>query len=347
MTAGFQLVKRESIPSIRTVEQNGTAHSIGEYRDFRWNQDLRNFLEHASQFSISWAVLPHGEVLKAHVHPIQSMMVIYAGTGEVFGDLCRPLSAGEVLVVPAGCSHGFRGGPEGLHALTIQLGRGFYTNPDKPRISFLDEENSLKPLLVLNEKRLRQFAKSPIFDLLTDGTFEDLNKRRAYLSATQIWLDGISAVLVARQAGCANSHYEPAFMKQLQQELNSKFINGSPNNYREGGAPIRDALMEAFTGWFAYQMYVLDDVEKAAITYLVLERAKRALLKRAAPALEQYVGSAYFKAAAETEDPLSIGTDLLRNESPKTYVRLRRVIEESWDMIGAMSNRVVTLTQSA
>src|SRR4051812_25496464 len=153
MDSPSTLVKREEVPAIHTVEQDGETHVIGEFRDFRWNDALRKFLEHAKEFSVSWAVLRHREVLKAHVHPIQSMMVVYAGAGEVFGDLCRPLRGGDVLVVPAGCSHGFVGGIESMCAVTIQLGRGFYTNPNKPRISFVDDENSLQALVAYNQKR--------------------------------------------------------------------------------------------------------------------------------------------------------------------------------------------------
>lgn len=347
MNGQFDVVKREAIPSIHTVDQNGEVHVIGEFRDFRWNAELQKFLQNATAFSVSWAVLRHREVLKAHVHPIQSMMVIYAGAGEVFGDLCRPLNAGEVLVVPAGCSHGFIGGPESMCAVTIQLGRGFYTNPDKPRISFVDDENSLQALVSYNEKRLGQFAKRPIFELLADDTLKLPQKRRAFLSAIQIWLDGQLAMLIERQSGCQNSRYAPAFLRHLQQELNSKFTNGSPSNYRTGGALMRDARMEAFTAWFAYQMSILDDAEKAAVVHFVVEGGTRQILQRAAPVLEDYVGTEYFKGAARSDEHIAVGMELLRKESPKAYTRLRQIVGEAWDMMGAMTDRVVEIARSA
>lgn len=179
--AEFQIVKRRDMPSIQSIDKDGVEHGLGDFRDFRWCEPLRAFMPDITDFSLSWAMLAHGEVLKAHTHPIQSMMVIYAGAGEVFGDLCRPLNEGDVLVVPPGCSHGFVGGPPGLYAVTVQLGQGFYTDREKaPRIAFVDSEPSLKALLSYNGQRCREFAEHRIFEILKDGTLRDARKCEAF-----------------------------------------------------------------------------------------------------------------------------------------------------------------------
>src|SRR5262245_52762286 len=110
MERTIQIVSRDAIPSIHEVNQGNDVHLLGELRDFRWSEPLRAFMPDASEFSVSWVGLVDGEVLQPHVHPIQSLMVVYSGSGEVMGDLCRPLSAGDIVVVPAGCVHGFVGG---------------------------------------------------------------------------------------------------------------------------------------------------------------------------------------------------------------------------------------------
>src|SRR5687768_13892742 len=109
----IQIVKRDTIPPITTVEEGGELHHLGELRDFSWSEPLRSFMGAGSGFSASWVQLAHREVLEAHTHPVLSMMVFYAGKGELIGDLCQPLEGDEVVVVPPGCQHGFIGGPPG------------------------------------------------------------------------------------------------------------------------------------------------------------------------------------------------------------------------------------------
>jgi quercetin dioxygenase-like cupin family protein len=139
MNDEMQVVKRETIPPITSVEHDGQVHVLGELRDFRWSERLREFMPDPEQLSVSWVVLQCGETLEAHVHPIQSMMVVYQGSGEMLGDLERAISQGDVIVVPAGQRHGFTGGASGLYALSIQFGASLYTTPERPRVVFADD----------------------------------------------------------------------------------------------------------------------------------------------------------------------------------------------------------------
>jgi quercetin dioxygenase-like cupin family protein len=140
MDDAMRVVKRDTIPPIRTVEHDGEVHVLGELRDFRWSERLRAFMPDPEQFSVSWVVLQCGETLETHVHPIQSMMVVYRGSGAMLGDLERAVAQGDVIVVPAGRRHGFTGGSGGLYALSIQFGAGLYTTPERPRVVFADHE---------------------------------------------------------------------------------------------------------------------------------------------------------------------------------------------------------------
>src|SRR5687767_1068807 len=153
----IQVVSRNAIPPIQSVEQDGVVHQLGELRDFRWNALLRDFMPASSGFSVSWVRLGYREVLEPHVHPIQSMMVFYAGSGTILGDLERSVAKDDVVIVPAGCKHGFIGGPNGLQALSIQFGEGLYTTPEKPRVEFVDPENSVNGLLAYNQRRIEEF----------------------------------------------------------------------------------------------------------------------------------------------------------------------------------------------
>jgi mannose-6-phosphate isomerase-like protein (cupin superfamily) len=266
----FQIVKRTDIPAIRSVEKQGEAHGLGEFRDFRWHEALRAFMPAISEFSLSWALLPFEDVLEAHTHPIQSMMVIAAGSGEVFGDLCGPLKEGDVLVVPAGCSHGFRGGPEGMRVVTVQLGQGFYTDRKEPRIAFVDAEPSLKALLAFNATRVAEFNQSSIFELLADGALEQPGKKRRFLDLVNVWLDGTETLRASRRATSRNPDYAPDDAPQW-----------SAARGRE--TRVHDSVLQAMVAWFDYQMFVLDDVEKAAIAELVVKRSVSAFCRRMSP----------------------------------------------------------------
>src|SRR3954471_12839779 len=129
MDREIRIINREVIPLIQEVEQGGGVHELGELRDFRWSEQLRAFMPDAAEFSISWVQLDPDEILEPHTHPIQTMLVISGGSGKVIGDLRLPLKKGDIVVVPAGCAHGFVGGPERLSGLSIQFGEGLYSDP--------------------------------------------------------------------------------------------------------------------------------------------------------------------------------------------------------------------------
>jgi quercetin dioxygenase-like cupin family protein len=332
------------------VEQLGEIHNLGELRDFRWSEQLRDFMPNASEFSVSWVQLEHGETLDPHVHPIQSMMVVYAGSGRMLGDLARPISEGDVIVVPAGRQHGFTGGPDGLFALSIQFGEGLYTTPNEARVAFSDEQSSLRALLDYNERRVADFAKRPIFELLADGTLDDPSSRQAYLDALQIWVDGNQTLLFSRQASCVDKRYASIFLKHMHDEMGHDVMHkdradpGTP----QAAAKMRDTVMEAITDWFAHQMYILDNAEKTAIIHLVIENASFVYHKHAKPVLGRYVNEHYFDVHVEADDGhAAMGVELLQNESPRTYARLRQIISEAWDMLDAMVDRVTEITRAA
>ena len=49
----IQVISRNAIPPIQKVNQGGEVHDLGELRDFRWNEWLREFMPESSRFSVS------------------------------------------------------------------------------------------------------------------------------------------------------------------------------------------------------------------------------------------------------------------------------------------------------
>ncbi len=346
------LVPRETIPAIHTVEQDGVTHPLGELRDLRWHAALEAFLPPSSEFSISWVRLKAGEKLDVHVHPIQSMMIFFEGSGTLEGDLTRQLAAGDVVVVPSGRHHGFVGGPQGLSGLSIQFGSGLYTKPDEPRVLFADDESAHARLLEWNRARIEEFGRLPVFDLLADGTLEDAEKRKAYQAALQIWVDGNQTLLYSRQASVRDPIFDKAFFGHMTEELGHDVLHkdstdGDGSDDREAPA-FRDPIMEAITEWFAHQMFVLDDIEKAAIVHLVIENASSVYHRKAMPVLAKYLNNNYFELHVEADDEhAAMGEELVRKAGPRTYERLEQILAQAWSMIGAMTNRLVELTRAA
>lgn len=343
------IVERDSIPPIRSVEQDGKTHALGELRDFRWDETLKAFMPPDSELSVSWVSMQHGEQLDPHVHPIQSMMIFYKGSGQMLGDRPGPIKAGDTVVVPPGCEHGFVSGPDGLYALSIQFGKGLYTVPEQPRVQFSDDEGSLEELLAHNQRRLREFLQRPMFDLLADGTLEDPKKRQRYLDALQIWVDGNQTLLYARQASCKDPAYHDIFLEHLQDETGHHEMHADREDPEPAPAStVRDSVLEAITDWFPYQMTLLDNIEKAAIIHLVIENASAAYHRIAKPHLARYVNTEYFDVHIEADDEhAALGERMLENQHPKTYRRLQTILDEAWDMLGAMTDRVTQLTREA
>jgi quercetin dioxygenase-like cupin family protein len=353
----WAVIPRDSIPALRTVEQDGVTHVLGELRDFRWHEELAAFLPPSAELGISWVRLRSGETLDIHVHPIQSMMIFFEGSGTLNGDLVRQVSAGDVVVVPPGCHHGFISGPQGLSGISIQFGEGLYTRPAEPRVLFADQSTSEvgahAELLAWNRARIEEFGRLPVFDLLADGTLEDAARRKVYQDALQIWVDGNQTLLFSRQASVRDPLFVKVFFGHMTEELGHDVLHadradgGTPDVDDADTAPFRDAIMEAITDWFAHQMFVLDDIEKAAVVHLVIENASSVYHREAMPVLAKYLNNNYFELHVEADDGhAAIGEELIRQAGPRTYQRLEQVLGEAWMMIGAMTNRLVELTRA-
>jgi hypothetical protein len=100
-----------------------------------------------------------------------------------------------------------------------------------------------------------------------------------------------------------------------------------------------DSALRAISSWFCRQVLVLDGAEKAVVN-LVLETggyylgALAALMFEgddSARCADRHAGDdGHYKAA---------NVALLEGLPPRTYARLQRVLDSSWDMVDAMTQR--------
>ena len=198
-------------------------------------------------------------------------------------------------------------------------------------------EQTLAGLLDYNASRLEQFQNRAIFELWSSGSLQDPLRHAKYRDALKLWRSQSSALLLVRQASCVDAKYAAAFLAQLIEQLErGTFVE--PALTRLSSSAALDPVLVALADWFTRQMYILDNVEKVAIVDLVVTGANAALGRS-----DEDCGlwaHGYVERAAET-------SLLLRGEAPHTYVRLRSIVAEAWDMIGALTDRVAELTNAA
>jgi len=333
----IRVVSRNAIPPIQAAEPDGVAPDLGERRDFRWNALLRDFMPTSGGFAVSWVRLEPGETLELRSHNAQALMIVYAGSGRMLGDLEGPVRKDDVALLPAGCRYGFVGGLDGLHALSIQLGE----SEAPPVGEGAESQATFAGLMAYNQRRLEEFRRRPLFELLRDGTLADPDRRKVFLDAVQVWLESNRAVALARQACCVDPTYATRFLRDLQD--GAEAVTGrSAGSIRDGDSPTEpDPALECMSNWFTYQMFVLDNAEKTAVD-LAIKCASAAYRNVAVALLPEYGSHAY-----DHVNHAITGAELLRHQSPRTYARLRLVLGEAWDMLSALTDRIVELTRQS
>lgn len=341
------VIAREAIPAIHQVEKDGKIETLGELRDFKWNETLKHFLPSDDSVSFSWVKLLPGETLRPHLHSTASMIICYRGQGEFLGDEPRILSEGDVVAVPAYCMHGFKGvGSEGLWALSIQFGAGIYTDPAHARVTFMEENASFESLLALNNRCIEHFKQSRFLKMLTDGTLAHPAKRQRYVEALQIWSDYNQDLLFARQGTTCDALFAPTFLKHLFEEVGHDQVHAERQEPSQSPVLTEDATIEAVANWFICQMFRRDNIEKTALIHLVIENGSDIYHRIARPVLNATVNDHYFQLHEADTEHAEIAIRLLNQLSPVQYKELHKLVEKAWKMLGCMTDRVCALVDA-
>jgi hypothetical protein len=202
------------------------------------------------------------------------------------------------------------------------------------------QQVTLKNILAYNEKRLHEHVQRPFFRILEDGTLLDQKKRDIFLSCLYVWSESFQQVMFSRQATSVDKRYQSIFLDHLTEELGH---NKLLEEYKDK-VKINDPILKATSIWFVHNMFLLDNVGKAALVHLVLETSGDEFHTRAAPFLSQYVSTDYFDLHAELDQGhAEMGMELLKYQHPVTYAMILKLIEESWDMFETLMDRIVYL----
>ena len=200
----------------------------------------------------------------------------------------------------------------------------------------------LRDLMDHNAVRIERFLNRRFFRMIEDGTLQDEQRRGTFLACLQRISREFQTIMLTRQAFCRDPRYYAAFRHHLEDEFgHDKLMSQRPDS-RE----IKDTILDAILAWFAFQMVVLDNAEKAALMHLVLEAAGDHFTTRAAPVLGPHVPSGFFEIHAELDEGhAAMGEELLLNQHPASYERLKELVDEGWEMIYAMTGRMVSLVE--
>jgi quercetin dioxygenase-like cupin family protein len=345
------IVRRSEIPAIESVVIDGEEHLLGVLKDFRKDPRLAAFIPQTSSLSISWVRLTPGEELDTHVHPVESMILVSEGDVRVTGDLAGPLlTAGDALLVPKGCRHGFVGaGASGFWGLSIQFEpTGLYDDPLRPKVSFEDALASEPPasltldaLLERNDTYLRQFALNPLFALARTGALDHGEPRNRFLDCFQVWSNSFQRMVQLRATISEN----PIYAKLAHAHaLDERDHNLDLATRRDAIRHVWDPTLEATCSWFLWKLFAIDEAERVVLMHLVIEASATVFYQQmqclhlspdTAPHGEVHV--------AADHDHVQMGVDRLRQHGTHDYQRLMLVQEQGWKMLNAMFRQIHAL----
>ncbi len=341
------VMRREDIRAITSVEVNGKLHNLGEHRDFRRNEILNSFMPELGRYSFSWVRLRDGEVLDNHVHPTSSMIIVCQGSVYVTGDVEKLLAEGDVVCVPPGQQHGFKTeAGQTFHGLSIQFeGEGLYENEVDPRVNFVSHLNKpYEELEILNQELMDKHEQNTLFRLFASGELErDEEKRKNFLEALYVWSKYFQKMLNARQAYCQDEELIPLYEEHLREEFGHDEMLRTQNNLQGG---VYDPVLEASCQWFVNKMITGDEAEKIVAVHMVVEssgflfgQATQAIFKK--PVKDD----SYFEVHAEFDEGHSdIGKPYLQRLAPTHFPKLMETCRQAWDQMNLIHDRIAVLS---
>jgi mannose-6-phosphate isomerase-like protein (cupin superfamily) len=305
--------------------------------------EVRPFLAHrllgsvlpASLVSLAWTEARAGKDVALRSHATPGLLIILEGRAILMGRLTRKVEAGDVITLPQDHEYGFTAvGPAGLHALHVTFDSDLATGT-------AGRASSLAQLLAQNEARLQTTLNNSFFSLLRRGAINTERKRAAMRESLRVFSDAFQTHLFTRQATCLDEEYATAFGEHLREEL------GQNRLLKVNGTPIiaKDAVLRGLSSWFCHQMLVLDNAEKAVVN-LVLESGAYYVCTLSQPLFEGHEAQKFFDThAEEDEHHKELSVALLQALHPRVYGRLHDVLETTWNMVDAMTQRLAYLIE--
>lgn len=351
--SGVEVVTRDELPAMHTVMEGGKERVLGILKEFRRHDRMRAFLPKDFKVSIAWVHLDAGQTLEAHVHPVDSMILVAKGQVLAFGERTANLNEGDILLVPHGCEHGFTGaGTDGFWGLSVQFNsRGLYEDEHDPWATFIEPTPAVDPdgggnavdrLLSDNERFLANFAKHRLFSMAKNGVLSNDVTRARFLDCFQVWSNHFQKMLLARSALTDQAPYRKVAELHLADELGHNVLL---EKSRPSGRSIWDPNLEAACAWFPWKTATLDDAERVVLIHLVVEASAVVFYQQMHHVLATPESAAHQAAHRDQRDEehVQMGVAALRDAGGLDLDRLARVQRQGWDMLNHVMGRMADL----
>jgi hypothetical protein len=303
--------------------------------------ELRPFVAHAvlrdavpSTVGMAWLNVGEESASERRRQAHRSLLIVLRGKADLCGALCCSIEQGDVVTLPADHEYGFTNVEAGgLSALLVALPKTQST---------VDAVSSLAQLLERNERRVRASLEGPYFQLLRSGVLESSKSRARFRDAARVFSDAFQTILFTRQATCRDESFRSLFLEHFREELGHNELLTTTGARRAPSDPV----LSATANWFCHQMLVLDNIEKSVLVHLVLETAGFHFHTLAKPVLANDVSAEYFHVHSAADDGhKDVVMSLLENQTPATYGKLHKILEDGWDMFDTMTRRIVHLVE--
>ena len=325
----LKVISRDSLKTINETIVDGIKHDLGILKNFADNEILAR--EFPYNFSCAWVRLENGQLLSPHTHEEDSMIILTEGNGHFTGVNKYPLSAGDIVFVPSGATHGFETKQgEGFWGLSVQFNeKSLYEEENKPRVKFI---NQYENLIKINDKLAKEFYENnPTFKL----DIQTKADKEVLLDCLQVISDHFQRLMFLRVGLCEDSKFEKVFMEHFLEELgHNKSL--SKERKRE---KLWDPILESSCSWFVNKNYLLDNSERIILVQMVLEKCAHLFYTHFNEQLSEKSHHIELHMDADEGHDM-MGVSLLKEEPNYKFKNYLKLQQESWSIMNLFISRI-------
>lgn len=203
---------------------------------------------------------------------------------------------------------------------------------------------SLELLINNNKKFKKDFEQNSLFKLMESGYFNSEEKREIFLDYFQIWSNYFQKAMLLKTALCDDPSFSPLFYQHFREEFGHDQML---TRDRERSCIKKDAVLEALCNWFLSKMISFSPYEQVVVMNLCVEGCAVVFYSFAKSAIDPDNQLEHFQAHGSIDlNHEEMGLSLLENLSSSQYNRLLEIQEDTWEICGALMQRLSELVQN-
>lgn len=322
------VISRSEMSTLTHVEKNGELFYLGQLKDFRKVDAIKKIMPNFGRTSLSWVSLNSGDELKAHEHPIFSMVIVTSGQVELTGDLQQFLNEGAVVCIPPHTKHGFIGrGENGFWGLSVQFEeRGLYEDSKNALVRFDEQKNFQQKILHRQEEWKKTIATHSLFDFI-----RSLEDKTPFLTVFKNWSDVFQELVLLRSVMVTQAKFQQVTYEHLAEELghNRAFAHLAPF--------VPSLKIQAICSWFSQKMLKLNDKHRLVMMNLSIEGSATVFYDQLHSLFNKSKESEHFDEHNELDHSHEgMGFDLVNITNEKEFLAISGTLNDSWSMISEL-----------